>query len=831
MRIFLGDIMVGMVDDEAGLPGRAGVVVVGGGVMGCSTLYHLAARGVGDAVLLERNRLTSGTTWHSAAQVRALRSSRNLTKLIQYSIDLYARLEEETGQACGWLRTGSLSLACNKDRLVHIRRQAALAEAFGVRASEVSAGEAKARWRLMNADDVLAAVWSPDDGRVNPSDLCAALVRGARARGAQVFEQTAVTGIATRGGRVVGVETAAGLLRCDAVAVCAGLWSDAVARMGGAAAPLWACEHFYLLTQPLPALAAHLPAGEHLPTLSDHDSHLYCRDETGGLLIGCFEPRGKPLAPAQLGEDFAFGLLPEDWAHFEPMMQNALARIPALADAQVKMLLNGPESFTPDGMFLLGETPQTRGLFLGCGMNSVGVATGGGGGYALAQCIVRGHLPDALPEADPARFAPCFWSAAALAARAPEVLGRHYEIAYPARQPQTARNLRQTPLHAVWEKYGAQFGQFYGFERALYFGKDGAPSQLTFARPAWFAQVADEVQNAHAGAAVFDSSTLGKIAVEGRDAEAFLNRVCANDMTRAAGAIIYTAMLNARGGVESDLTAMRLSATRYRLTTGTAAVARDLAWLQCQRLPHEQVALRDETEQWAVLALCGAQAACVAKSVAEGGAAAWLALPFFHWTAARVAGCAVQVARLSYVGEMGWEITCRWEDAAAVAAALLQAGAKPAGVFAQTAMRIEKGFVAYGHDIDADVLPLEANLPLDWTSDFIGREALAAARKQAADDAHPTTHRIVTLVAEDANLPYALIGGEPVLAEGEIIGQTTSAAYGYRLRRYVAIARVRTAPLAAAGWRATVNLAGQSVRVRAVCGAAFDPKHRRLKFS
>jgi glycine/D-amino acid oxidase-like deaminating enzyme len=349
------------------LPGYASVVVIGGGVMGCSTLYHLAKLGISDAILVERNKLTSGTTWHSAAQVRALRSTRNLTELIKYSIALFSTLEAETGQSTGWINRGSLSIACNEDRLTHIKRQASLARAFDVRAEPISPGEAKERWTLMNASDVIGAVFSPDDGRVNPSDLCAALVKGARARGARIFEETAVTAILTKTGKIAGVETTKGTLRCDAVALCTGLWSRRVAAMAGVTAPVWPCEHLYLLTKPVPG------AERPLPTLSDHDSHLYIRDESQGLLIGCFEPMGKPIDPASLGEDFAFQLLPEDWEHFEPMMAKALHRLPVLETAQVRMLLNGPESFTPDGAFLLGEAAETRGFFLGCGMNSVGL--------------------------------------------------------------------------------------------------------------------------------------------------------------------------------------------------------------------------------------------------------------------------------------------------------------------------------------------------------------------------------------------------------------------------------------------------------------------------
>ena len=799
---------------EAALPSHASVVVIGGGVMGCSTLYHLAKAGVSDAVLLERSQLTSGTTWHSAAQVRALRSTRNLTDLIRCSISLYAGLEEETGQATGWIGKGSLSIATTEDRLVHVRRQEALAHLFGVRARAIPAGEAKERWPLMNAEDVIGAVWSPDDGRVGPSDLCAALVKGARARGARVHEHTGVTGIVTGGGRITGVETARGAVRCDAVALCAGLWSRKVGAMAGAEVPVWPCEHFYLLTRPIDGVEGHLP------TLSDHDGRLYVRDDSGGLLVGCFEPLGKALDPERLGEDSAFRLLPEDWDHFEPMMRNALHRLPVLETAGVKMLLNGPESFTPDGSFLLGETAETRGLFLGCGMNSVGVASAGGAGMALAHCIVHGHPPMDLHEADPMRFPACFNSAAALAERAPEVLGKHYEISYPVRQWTTSRWLRPGPLDDRWRAAKAHFGQLYGFERPLFFGSSGEPVP-TFGKPAWFEQVGREVEQAHERAAVFDQSPLGKIRVTGRGAEAFLDRVCTNDMARPPGRAIYTLMLNGRGGIESDLTAQRLGEDDYRLCVGTAAVKRDLAWLRRNLDPGEAVTLEDETGAWAVLALMGPEAARVAEAA---GAGVLNALGYFRHGEARIAGVPVRAVRLSYVGEPGWEITCPAGRAGTVYDALHAAGARPAGLLAQTSMRIEKRFPAYGPDLDTGVTPLEAGLDfaVRRDKDFLGREALA----RLGDP--PPKQRLATLVLDD---PDAVpLGGEPVRLGERIIGKTTSAAFGYRIGRPVALAMVDSGVFAEDPEpRADVDIAGKRAPGAVIFEAAFDPTGARMR--
>ncbi|MDE0809796.1 MAG: FAD-dependent oxidoreductase [Alphaproteobacteria bacterium] len=756
------------------LPSHAPVVVIGGGIMGCSTLYHLAKRGVGDAILLERNRLTSGTTWHSAAQVRALRSSRNLTNLIKYSVSLYSELERETGQATGWINKGSLSIATNQDRLTHIRRQEALAHAFGVAAQSITPDEALERWPLMNADDVIGAVWSPDDGRVSPSDLCAALAKGARTAGARIFEDMPVLGIVTEGGRVRGVETASGTIQCDAVALCTGLWSRRMAAMADVLAPVWPCEHFYLLTKPVEGIIGNMP------TLSDHDGHLYIRDDSGGLLVGCFEPGARPIDPARLGEDFAFQLLPEDWDHFEPMMHNALHRLPVLETAEVKILLNGPESFTPDSMFMLGESPSTPGFFLGCGMNSFGVASGGGAGMALAHCITEGHPPFDLREADPSRFAECQSSVEALTARVPEVLGKHYEIGYPGRQFTSARDLRLTPLHEQWRAAGATFGQFHGWERPLYFGGLGEP-QMTFSRPDWFDQVACEVRAAHQGAAIFEQSTLGKIRVEGPAAETFLDRVCANDMTRPAGCAIYTSMLNERGGFVEDLVVQRLTPSRYRLFVGAASPVRVLGWLRRHLGEAENVELLDETEAFAVLGLMGPEAARIASDL---GAGDLNGLRFFEHARMGIAGISTRAVRLSYVGEAGWEITCAAADAARLYLAIVEAGAVPAGLNAQTSMRIEKRFLSMGHDIDADMTPVEAGLSfaVNWDSEFIGRDALLARRYDGPGI------RVVSLIFDDPDV--VPIGGEPVYWGGRVVGQTTSAAFGYRVGAPVAIATI-----------------------------------------
>tara|TARA_B100001057_G_scaffold497275_1_gene600973 strand:- start:557 stop:2956 length:2400 start_codon:yes stop_codon:yes gene_type:complete len=756
------------------LPLHASVVVIGGGIMGCSTLYHLGKMGMGDTILLERNKLTSGTTWHSAAQVRALRNSQNLTRMIQYSVDLYSQLEKETGQHVGWIQKGSLSIATNLDRLIHVKRQETLAHAYGIKAISVSPDEAKERWPLMNAEDVLGAVWSPDDGRVSPSDVCAALVKAAKKFGAKIFEDTGVTGILTKNGRVKGVETTQGMVMCDAIALCTGLWSREAGALAGAEVPVLACEHFYLLTKPIDGILGNMP------TLSDHDSRLYIRDDSGGLLVGCFEPMGKPIAPEVLDESFEFGLLPEDWDHFEPMMMNALHRLPSLDTAEVKMLLNGPESFTPDGTFMLGETAETKGLFLGCGMNSVGIASGGGAGMNLAHCILHGHTAYDLTEADAKRFAPVFNNINHLMARAPEILGTHYDIAFPSKQLRTARNLRSLSMANEYKAARAHMGQFYGWERPLYFGKIDEP-RMTFGRPDWFENVRTEVMTAHEKAAIFDASSFGKIEVQGPEAEAFLLHTCSGFLDRPPGSVIYTAVLNERGTFESDITAQRIAHDHYRLFVATNAIKRDLVWFQKNSKGFD-VSLIDSTEDYAVLALMGPEAS---RIVSECGAPELNKLGYFKVSPAYIAGKHVRAARLSYVGEAGWEITMKVKNTAAIYKALSALGAKPAGLYAQTSMRIEKGFCSMGHELDSDVSPVDAGLDFATrkAGGFIGAEALAECRKKKE-----SSFLVFLKFHDETAIP---LGYEPIYYDGKIIGKISSCAFGHRIGKPVAIGRVR----------------------------------------
>lgn len=804
------------------LPATASVVIIGGGIMGCSTAFHLAKRGVKDVVLLERKQLTCGTTWHSAAQVRQLRSTRNLTQLIKDSVALYSSLEAETGQSTGWYQTGSLSIATNPDRLTHIRRQAALARLYDVPVEELSAEDVKGFWPLARTDDVIGAIYSPSDGRVNPSDLCAALIKSAKAKGVRVFEDTPVTGFSREGSKIAGVHTPHGKISCETAVICSGLWSREIARLAGATIPVQACEHFYLLTKPVEGITGHLP------TLSDHDGHLYIRDDVGGLLVGCFEPMGKAIRLEDLPRDFAFDLLGEDWDHFEPMMLTGLHRIPALETAEVRMLLNGPESFTPDGSFLLGPAPEVEGLYLGCGMNSVGVATGGGAGKALASWIVDGEAPMDLDEAHPARFHPSESDAEALFARAPEVLGEHYAISYPGQEHVTARNLRHTATHQRLVGAGAQFGQRFAWERPLYFDPDNsADAKLTFGRPGWFDLVAGECRAAHEAVALFEQSSFGKIVVKGPDAEAFLQGVCANDISRAPGRAIYTAMLNRKGGIESDLTALRVSPDEYLLMPGSNRVRRDLAWLRRAQRTHEDLTLTDVTENFSIFGVMGPKSRDLLQTL-SGADLSDDAFPFFTHKTLKISGIPVRAVRLSYVGELGWELIVPNNSAVKLFDRLMAAGKdygiRPAGTYAQTALRIEKQFLAIGHDIGPDTTPLDAGLgfavKLESGHDFTGRDALLKQRRES-----PKTRLVTLLPRQDDIWP---IGHEPVLCDGRHIGQITSAAFGFRIQRQVALAFIDR-EIAREGREVQIDIAGTCTPATVSLRAAFDPSGLRMK--
>jgi 4-methylaminobutanoate oxidase (formaldehyde-forming) len=808
-------------------PSHARAVVIGGGIIGCSTAYHLARLGWRDIVLLERGQLSCGTTWHAAGLVGQLRSSLNMTQLIRYSTELYASLEAETGQATGWKRCGSLSVARTAERFIQLKRTASMARAFGVEAELISLDEAGRRFPLMRTDDLVGAVWLPGDGKANPADVAAALARGARARGAAIYENVKVTGIAVAGGGVTGVETTAGPIACEVVVNCAGLWAREVGGLAGVTVPLHAVEHMYIVTNPM-------GVDRNLPVLRDPDGHIYFKEEVGGIAMGGFEPVAKPWLTRDVPEDFAFSLLKEDWEQFDVLMRNAVIRVPALESAQARRLVNGPESFTPDNYFILGEAPEVRRFFVGAGFNSAGIASAGGAGRALAEWIVEGRPTMDLWPVDIRRFARWHGNERWLRERMVEAPGNHYAVAWPLRDFTTGRGVRRSPLYERLAAKGAAFGSKMGWERANWFAPNGVKPETvySFVQQNWMPYAAAEHRAAREAVAIFDQTSYSKFVLEGRDAEAVLQRLCANDVAVAPGVVVYTGMLNERGGYESDLTVTRIAADRYFLVTGTAQATRDADWIRRHVGGDERATLIDVTSAYAMLGVMGPRSRALLERVSDADLSP-AGFPFGTMREIGIGRVLVRALRMTYVGELGWELYANAESAPEVYDTLLAAGAdlgiKDAGYYALESLRLEKGYRAWGREVSPDDTPLEAGLEfavkLDKPGGFIGRDALVAQR------ARGLVKRLAIFTLDDPGaLPW---GDEPILRDGELVGWVTSAAFGHTIGRAVVMGYVRHQERLPAGFvesgRYEVEISGERVGARVHLRAPYDPANARVR--
>lgn len=802
------------------IPTQSRVVIIGGGIIGCSVAYHLTKLGWRDVLLLEQGRLSSGTTWHAAGLVGQLRSQSSMTRLIRYSTELYASLESETGLATGWKRCGSVSVARTQERMTQLRRTISAARAQGVEIEELSAREAGDKWPGMRTDDLVGGVWLPGDGKANPSDITQALARGARQGGATIREGIRVTGVETENGRVKSVLTDQGRVECEALVICAGQWSRAVGQMCGVSVPLHSAEHMYIVTGRIPGVAPDLPV------MRDPDGYIYFKEEVGGLVMGGFEPDAKPWGMDGIPHPFEFQLLPDDWDQFAILMENALQRVPALETAEIKTFLNGPESFTPDNNFLLGEAPEVAGVYVGAGFNSMGIASAGGAGRALAEWIVAGEATSDLWPVDIRRFADFNNNPAWLKDRIKETLGLHYAMPWPNRELDTARPFRRSPLYDRLAAKGAVFGSKMGWERANYFARsaDERSIRYSFGPQNWFETVAAEHRACREAAGLVDMSSFAKFLLQGPQAEAALQHLAANDVAVPVGTSVYTALLNARGTFESDLTAARIAPDVYLLLTGTAQATRDAHWIRRQ-LP-EGVTLTDVTSAYAVLSLAGPRAAEILSRVSPIS----FAPADFPANAIRqvtIGYATAWACRRSYLGD-GFELYVPAEFAAAIYDALHEAGAElglvDVGYYAVDSLRIEKGFRAWGRELTPDVDPYEAGLGFAVKLNkgaFIGREALVAAR------AAPRTKRLIALVGPRPNGQMAW-GGEAILADGEPVGEITSAAFGASLDGIVALGWAMSETPIDQAWldarRWTIDLAGNKVPVSASLAAPLDRK-------
>ena len=769
-------------------PSSAKIVIVGGGIVGCSVAYHLGKMGWSDVLLLERAKLSSGSTWHAAGLVGQLRTNANVTQLLGYSVALYDRLEAETGLATGWKMNGGLRLACNAERWIEVKRQATTARSFGLEMQLLSPKEAQELWPLMTVDDVVGAAFLPTDGQASPSDIVQALARGARSAGVTIREESPISAVRVENGRVRGVETVEGLIECEKLVIACGQWSREIGKMAGVNVPLVSVQHHYAITEKIDGVTPNLP------TLRDPDRLTYYKEEVGGLIMGGYEENPVPWAEDGIPAGFHFTLLDPDWDHFGPVMELALPRVPALEFTGIKQLINGPESFTPDGNFILGEAPEVRGIFVAAGFNAFGIASGGGAGMALAEWIAKGEPPYDLWPVDIRRFGKNHLDVDWVRTRTLEAYSKHYTMAWPFEEFSSGRPLRRSPLYGTLKKQGAVFGEKLGWERPNWFADisagEKAEDVYSYGRQNWFSAVGREHQAARERVALFDQTSFAKFLMIGRDAETALSWICGNDVAKPPGSLTYTQMLNARGGIECDLTVARLAEDRFYIVTGTGFATHDFDWISRNIPDGVDATLIDVTSQNAVFSLMGPRARDVLTTFTRDDVSNE-GFPFGACRKIALAGAPVLALRVTYVGELGWELHVPVEFAARVYERLIEAG-RPhgianAGYRAIESLRLEKAFRAWGADIGPDHNPLMAGLgwavKLRKNIPFLGRDAIEAAR------AKPLPRLLAGFTVDDPDV--VLLGRETIFRNGKRVGWLSSAGWGYTVKRNIGLGYVR----------------------------------------
>ncbi|MDC0146688.1 FAD-dependent oxidoreductase [Amylibacter sp.] len=810
------------------IPKTARVIIIGGGVIGCSVAYHLAKKGWKEIILLERKQLTSGTTWHAAGLIAQLRASANMTKLAKYSQELYGNLEKETGVSTGFKRCGSITVALTEERKEEIFRQAAMARAFGVDVEEISPEEVKNKYEHLNIDGVTAGVWLPKDGQGDPGNIAQALAKGARNNGVEIFENTLVTEITRKERRVSGVhwkaENESGYIEADMVVNCGGMWGHEVGRMAGVNVPLHACEHFYIVTEPINGL-------KQLPVLRVPDECAYYKEDAGKFLLGAFEPVSKPWGMNGIPTDFEFDQLPEDFDHFEPILEAACERMPMLAEAGIQTFFNGPESFTPDDAYHLGLAPELDNFWVAAGFNSIGIQSAGGAGMALAEWMDSGEKPFDLGDVDISRMQPFQGNKKYLFERSKETLGLLYADHFPFLQKKTARNIRRTPFHYQLLNHGAVMGELAGWERANWFSEKGqtASYEYSWKRQNWFENSANEHRSVRENVGLYDMSSFGKIRIEGRDATGFLNFVAAGQYDVEIGKIVYSQFLNNTGGIEADVTITRLSETAYLVVTPAATRLADQIWLS-RNVGNFNVVITDVTAAEGVLAVMGPNSRKLLQMVSPNCFDNEVN-PFGTAQEIEIGMGLARVHRVTYVGELGWEIYASSDQAGHIFDTIFEAGQdvgmKLCGMHMMDSLRIEKGFRHFGHDITCEDHVLEAGLGFAVKTDkpdFIGRDAVLRKKENGLD------RRLLQFVLNDSE--PLLYHNEPILRDGVLVGHLTSGNYGHTIGAAIGLGYVPCKNEAVSDILSStyeIDVAGVKIAANVSIKPVYDPKSERVK--
>ena len=809
-------------------PTHADVVVIGGGIIGCSTAYHLARDHKCNVVVLEQNKITSGSTWHAAGLVGQLRSSASITQVLKYSVELYKNLEQETGLQTGWKMTGCLRLATNKDRWIEYQRLVTTAQSFGMDMHLLSPADVKKMFPLLETKDLVGASFLPTDGQASPTDITQSLTKGARMHGTKFYEGARVTGFDIVGGRVNAVQTNQGTITCTRVVNCAGIWARQVGAMAGVNVPLQPVKHQYVITEKIDGLASNAP------TIRDPDLRTYFKEEVGGLVFGGYEPNPKSWVQDDVPDDFEFQLFDDDFDHFEQHMKMALLRIPALEKVGIKKMINGPESFTPDGNFILGAAPELKNFFVGAGFNAFGIASGGGAGWVLADWVMKGEAPTDLWSVDIRRFSGTHKDRAFVNDRTLEAYGKHYTVAYPHEEYLSGRPNIVSPLFKKLKTKNACFGSKLGWERPNWFAPAGAePVDIySMGRQNWFHHVGVEHKAVRETAGLFDQSSFAKFEIKGPDAAAALNYICANKIPEHVGKLVYTQLLNTRGGIECDLTIAKLGEDHFYIVTGTGFRTHDFHWIADHIPTGMKVKLVDVTESFGTLSLMGPLSREILHKTTYGDVSAQ-SFKFGDAKIISLKGHPVRALRVTYVGELGFELHAPIHALGDIYDALMRAGEpmglKLAGYRAIESLRLEKGYRAWGADITPNDTPLEAGLgwatKLKSNIDFIGRAALEAKC------AEPPAKMLVGFTTERDDV--VLVGRETILRDGKFAGYLTSGGYGYTVGKPIGYGYVREAQGVSEEYVLAGNyelvVAQERMKATPHLKSIYDPTHARVK--